>query len=82
MSYSGGILKGKAGEENNFKIDTAVKSNKKTSGISYEADLPDGLTLDKGSIVGQAVAGTYNVTITASAQGYDSVNAEWTLIIE
>ena len=82
MTYEGGTVTATINEAADLSVATATGP----SGITYtlkSGTLPAGLTFDNGRITGTATALSEGVEIvvTASAEGFDPVDATWTVVV-
>lgn len=71
--------------DGNFRLDvaTAKTNTNNLPKITYTAEgLPEGMTIENGVICGKPkAAGTYTVTVTASADDYTSASVVYTLVV-
>lgn len=83
---TGEVTEGTVGKEYSVTFASEVNTKYVYSSVNYEmtGDIPDGLTFDpaSGKLSGTPKkAGRYQVTVTASAEGYESSSETYTIVI-
>lgn len=79
--YFGGTLTGTVGTETSFSVKTATGADNITYVLKSD-NLPAGLQFNAGSITGTPTAsGSVTIVVTASAEGYVSMDADWIIEI-